>query len=147
MCFDSNEEIDVGGISKYPENDDVTDTFFEFTPNEISQIENEISIIRQGYVEFIDCNNVQLPISEVDYVFDTISEVNEDGSNITSIFQDIYFNLSNDDRWQLQGISLDYAWNQGIIKNFVKGAMMSILSPKVCPIFTSFSTIFPSLYP
>jgi hypothetical protein len=131
MCFDSNEEIDVGGISKYPENDDVTDTFFEFTPNEISQIENEISIIRQGYVEFIDCNNVQLPISEVDYVFDTISEVNEDGSNINSIFQDIYFNLSNDDRWQLQGISLDYAWNQGIIKNFVKGAMMSILSPKV----------------
>jgi len=112
MCFDSNQEIDVGGIAKYPEYDDVTDTFFEFTPNEISQIENEISIIRQGYVEFIDCNNVQLPISDVDYVFDTISEVNEDGSNINTIFQDIYFNLSNDDRWQLQGISLDYAWNQ-----------------------------------
>ena len=131
MCFDSSQEIDVGGISKYPEYDDVTDTFFEFTPNEISQIENEISIIRQGYVEFIDCNNVQLPISNVDYVFDTISEVNEDGSNVSTIFQDIYFNLSNDPRWQLQGISLEFPWNQGIIENFVKGAMMSILSPKV----------------
>ena len=96
MCFDFNQEIDVSGISKYPEYDDVSDTFFEFTPNQLSQIENEISIIRRGYVEFIDCNNLELPITDVDYVFDTISQVNEDGSDMNIIMQDVFFNLSND---------------------------------------------------
>ena len=130
MCFDYNQEIDVGGISKYPENDDTSDTFFEFTPNEISQIENEISIIRQGYVEFIDCDNLQLPINDVQYVFDTIAEVDDTGSNINNIFDDVYFNLSNDSRWQINALP-KFSYNQGIIKNFITGALQSILSPKV----------------
>lgn len=131
MCFDFNQEIDVSGISKYPEYDDVSDTFFEFTPNQLSQIENEISIIRRGYVEFIDCNNLELPITDVDYVFDTISQVNEDGSDMNIIMQDVFFNLSNDSRWQLQGLQLQISYNKGIVENFVIGALQSILSPKV----------------
>ena len=131
MCFDYNQEIDVGGTSKYPEYDDVSDTFFEFTPNQLSQIENEISIIRSGYVEFIDCNNLQLPITDVNYVFETISEINENGSNMDVIMQEVYFNLSNDPRWQLQAILPSVSYNKGIVDNFVAGAIQSILSPKV----------------
>lgn len=130
MCFDYNQEIDVGGIAKYPENDDTSETFFEFTPNELSQIENEISIIRQGYVEFIDCNNLQLPINDVQYVFDTIVEVDDSGSNMDAIFDDVYFNLSNDARWQINALP-KFSYNKGIIENFVTGALQSILSPKV----------------
>lgn len=130
MCFDYNQEIDVSGIAKYPENDDTSDTFFEFTPNEISQIENEISIIRNGYVEFIDCNNLQLPINDVQYVFETITEVDDSGSNMNNIFDDVYFNLSNDSRWQINALP-KVSFNQDIIKNFVNGVVQSILSPKV----------------
>ena len=130
LCFDYNQEIDVGGISKYPEFDDVSDTFFEFTPNQLSEIENEISIIRRGYVEFIDCNNLELPITDINYVFDTISEVNENGSNMDVIMQEVYFNLSNDNRWQLQALPSS-SFNKGIIDNFLTGAVQAILSPKV----------------
>jgi len=131
MCFDYNQEIDVSGISKYPELDDVSDTFFEFTPNQLSQIENEISIIRRGYVEFIDCNNLQLPITDVNYVFETISEINDNGSNMDTIMQEVYFNLSNDNRWQLQSILPLVSYDKNIINNFVTGVIQSILSPKV----------------
>ena len=131
LCFDSAKEIDVGGISKYPEYDDTSNTFFEFTPNELSQISNEISIIRTGHVELIDCDNVQLPISDVDYVFDIISQINPNGTDMVAVFDDIYFNLSNDPRWQANAIYPKTSWNDGIIKNFVKGIVMTSLSPKV----------------
>ena len=132
MCFDYDKEIDVGGVSKYPEYDDTTDTLFEFTPSDLSQIENEIDLIRRGYVEFIDCNNVQLPMADTGYIFDIISQVNDDGSNIDGIFQEVFFNLSNDSRWQLQLPQIfNASYNEDLIKNFVQGVIMSVLSPKI----------------
>ena len=132
MCFDYDKEIDVSGVSKYPEYDNTTDSLFEFTPSDLSQIENEIDLIRRGYVEFIDCNNIQLPISDTDYIFDIISQVNDDGSNIDDTFQEIFFNLSNDSRWQLQLPQIfNASYNEDLIKNFVQGVVMSVLSPKI----------------
>lgn len=132
MCFDFSQEIDVGGISKYPEYDDTTDSLFEFTPLDLSIIENEINIIRSGVVEFVDCNNIQLPVTNTDYVSQIITEVNDDGSNASQVIQDVFFNLSNDARWQLQLPQIfNASYNENIIKNYVQGVISSILSPKV----------------
>jgi len=132
MCFDYTNEIDVGGIAKYPEYDDTTDTLFEFTDNELSLIENEIDLIRRGVVEFVDCNNIILPVTDTGYVSDVISETNEDGSNVDEVLQNVFFNLSNDIRWELQLPQIfNASYNNDIIKNFVNGAVSSILSPKV----------------
>ena len=147
MCFDYDKEIDVGGVSKYPEYDDTTDTLFEFTPSDLSQIENEIDLIRRGYVEFIDCNNIQLPITDTGYIFDIISQVNDDGSNIDENLQEIFFNLSNDSRWQLQLPQIfNASYNEDIINNFVKGVLMSVLSPKIIfPLVVMGNAIFTTI--
>lgn len=147
MCFDYDKEIDVGGVSKYPEYDDTTDTLFEFTPSDLSQIENEIDLIRRGYVEFIDCNNIQLPITDTGYIFDIISQVNDNGSNIDENLQEIFFNLSNDSRWQLQLPQIfNASYNEDIVNNFVKGVLMSVLSPKIIfPLVTMGNAMFTTI--
>ena len=132
MCFDYAKEIDVGGIAKYPEYDDTTDTLFEFTPNELSLIENDIDLIRRGVVEFVDCNNIILPVTDTGYVSEIITETNEDGSNVDEVIQNVFFNLSNDIRWDLQLPQIfNASYNEDIVKNFINGVASSILSPKV----------------
>jgi hypothetical protein len=132
MCFDYDKEIDVGGISKYPEYDNTTNSLFEFTPSELSQIDNEIDLIRRGVVEFIDCNNITLPVTNTEYISDIIAETNEDGSNVDTIIQEVFFNLSNDRRWELQLPQIfNASFNEDIIKKFISGTVSSILSPKV----------------
>ena len=132
MCFDYDKEIDVGGTSKYPEYDDTTNSLFEFTPSELSQIDNEIDLIRRGVVEFIDCNNIILPVTNTEYISDIITETNDDGSNVDTIIQEVFFNLSNDRRWNLQLPQIfNASFNEDIIKNFISGVVASILSPKV----------------
>lgn len=117
MCFDYDKEIDVGGTSKYPEYDDTTDSLFEFTPSELSQIDNEIDLIRRGVVEFIDCNNIILPVTNTEYISDIITETNDDGSNVDTIIQEVFFNLSNDRRWDLQ---LPQIFNDLLMKTLLK---------------------------
>jgi hypothetical protein len=84
------------------------------------------------YVEFIDCNNIHYPYTNTEYISDIITETNEDGSNVDTVIQEVFFNLSNDRRWQLQLPQIfNASFNEDIIKNFISGTVSSILSPKV----------------
>jgi hypothetical protein len=48
LCFDFDEEINVGGSVKTPEIDNVTDTFFEFGEVDLRTIEQKTSNIKLG---------------------------------------------------------------------------------------------------
>ena len=62
LCFDSRREIDVSGISKIAELDGVDNSFFELTDIDLRNIDIQISNIQNGVMEFVDCDNVKLPV-------------------------------------------------------------------------------------
>jgi len=64
LCFDSDEEIDVSGIAKIAPLDGVDETFFELTDVDLRTIESEISNVKLGVFEYIDCTNVKQPFND-----------------------------------------------------------------------------------
>jgi len=62
LCFDNTKEIDVSGIAKLSVLDNIDESFFEFTGNDLRIIENELNNFQNGVAEFTDCDNVKLPV-------------------------------------------------------------------------------------
>lgn len=128
LCFDSTTEIDVSGVSKVPELGSVNKSFFEFSEIDLRTIDQTISDIKLGVVEFEDCENVKLPVdsnsiidavSNLNYVEDTNNNNTiNDAANITEVITNKFFPLK---------INLD----ENFIKEFPKALAMAILSPKV----------------
>jgi hypothetical protein len=99
LCFDSRQEIDVSGTAKIAELDGVDDSFFELTEVDLRNIDIEISNIQNGVMEFVDCENVKLPVDTESIVsqlidfndsLDTLSpeqQVNSISSILNSISQ------------------------------------------------------------
>ena len=50
LCFDNTKEIDVSGIAKLSENDNVDESFFEFTDIDLRFIDSKVSDIKLGIV-------------------------------------------------------------------------------------------------
>lgn len=133
LCFDFDEEINVGGSVKSPEIDNVTDTFFEFGEIDLRRIEQRTSNIKLGIVEFVDCNNVKLPITNTSYVLDTINEITED-NDANSAVDNIIDSLVNDPRWSMDfpfPNELKLSINNDLIKNFPLAVVGSLLTPKI----------------
>jgi len=134
MCFDFDEEINVGGSVKTPEIDNVDTTFFQFGEIDLRKIDQKISNIQLGIVEFEDCNNVKLPITNTGYVLDSINEITEDGENANSTVDNIVNSLTNDPRWSLAfpfPNDLKLSINNDFIKNFPLAVVGSLLTPKI----------------
>ena len=144
LCFDSRSEIDVSGVSKVAELDGVDNKFFDLTEVDLRNIQNRVSNIQQGVVEFEDCGNVKLP---VDYVTltdelvkfrDTVDVlgINAQVDAITQILETIYQNPD----WKVflpTNFNLDIAVNKQILKQIPLALASVVLSPKVLlPIFT-----------
>ncbi len=133
LCFDFDEEINVGGSVKTPEVDNVTDTFFEFGEIDLRAIEQRTSNIKLGVVEFVDCNNVKLPITNTSYVLDTINQITED-TDANSSVGSIIDSLVNDPRWSMDfpyPNELKLSINNDLIKNFPLAVVGSLLTPKI----------------
>ena len=64
LCFDSTKEIDVSGIAKLSVLDNIDESFFELTSNDLRTIENNLDNIQRGVTEFTDCDNVKLPLDK-----------------------------------------------------------------------------------
>jgi len=60
LCFDNKKEIDVSGIAKLAELDDIDESFFEFTDIDLRNIDQRVTNIKNGVVEFEDCGNVKI---------------------------------------------------------------------------------------
>ena len=126
LCSDRNKEISVAGTSKVSEIDNVNNSFFELTDVELRIIEQNISNVKLGVVEFEDCDNVKVPL---------------DTESLLTALDNLQFNEDTDDLNEFQN-ALDIinpavnntftgSINDGYLKQFLNALIGSILSPKV----------------
>lgn len=130
LCYDSNKEIDVSGVSKLSENDNIDNSFFEFTDLDLRIIEQKTSDIKRGVIEFQDCDMVKEPLN-VEALLTALDDLtfNENTSDINEINAALgVIYPAVDDTFKL---SID----SGFFEQFVKAIVNTVLSPKaVLPI-------------
>ena len=133
LCFDSKREIDVTGNSKVAELDGIDESFFEFTDIDLRYIEDTISNIQNGVVEFEDCDNIKLPVDSKSILeslikFNSITNVRDEeelANQLTTI-------LTQNDKWKLpNSLDVNVSVDLSFLTNMPKAIMMALLSPKV----------------
>lgn len=131
LCFDFTEEINVSGTGKIPEFDVIDESFFELNDVDLRSIDERISNIRLGVVEFTDCNNIKLPVNTralfelVDKLSSTENQNEED-----EIINSLTNTLAKTPSWT--SISdLDIKIDADILRNIPKALVLAILTPKV----------------
>jgi hypothetical protein len=130
LCQDNTKEIDIGGTSKLSSSDNLDDSFFEFTEIDLRSIDIKINNIKNGVVEFEDCDLVKLPVDNTS-ILDAINNLNfiEGGNNNNTIDNatNITDVLTDNPDWLPIKINVDFSF----LKEFPKAIVMSLLSPKV----------------
>jgi hypothetical protein len=144
LCYDSRSEIDVSGISKVAELDGVDDSFFELNEVDLRNIDVEISNIQNGVMEFVDCQNVKLPVDFENLTdqlirFRDLSDGISDAEKVEEMSK-ITDSISQNPNWQ-ELIPPDFlvtpAIDSNIISKIPVALVFSILTPKtLLPIFT-----------
>jgi len=134
ICFDNNREIDVSGTAKMSSLDTIDDSFFEMTPTDLRNIENRVNNMVLGVTEFEDCGNVKLPV-DIQSTFNDLVEIRElpDNQKVEAFIEKIEKSAKNED-WKLQlpdGINIDIAIKDGLLKIIPRAVVTTILSPKV----------------
>jgi hypothetical protein len=135
LCFDSKREIDVSGISKIAELDNIDQSFYEFTDIDLRMIDDTIWNIQNGVIEFEDCQNVKLPINTKDLIdavnyFNDITKIDDitaHANNLTNI-------LSQNEAWGPMiptSVDINLSIDLSFLLNLPKAIMVSLLSPKV----------------
>jgi hypothetical protein len=135
LCFDNTNEIDVGGTAKVSPSDAIDDSFFSFNEVDLRQIDQRISNIIEGVVEFESCEGVKLPV-DTDLIFNQLGLLNNAGTTEEQL--NIANSLTDDliDSWKfafnvptLEAFNISL--NLDFIKTLPKAVCMAILSPKV----------------
>jgi hypothetical protein len=136
LCFDPNVEIDVSGSAKLSADDNIDESFWEFTDIDLRIIDQKISDIKLGVVEFDDCFNVKLPVDS-DSIIQAINNLNfiEDENNSIPIEEAMNLPqvLTSNPGWFPLEINVDVEF----LKEFPRAMVSTLLSPKVIlPILT-----------
>lgn len=149
LCFDNRREIDVSGVSKIAELDGVDESFFELTEVDLRNIELRVSNIQNGVVEFIDCNNIQLPVdyqtinSELVKFRDTVTKQTVEGK-VQSI-EAILNTITDNPEWKNlipNSVDIKTAFNKDVLNKIPIALASSVLTPKVLfPIFTMWQVV------
>ena len=132
ICFDGNTEIDVSGNAKKSSIDQLDESFFEFNSTDRKNIENEVNNIKNGVIEFTDCNNIKFPIN-VDENLNSIREVRDtDENRKTEKFIEEIDKITNNDEWKKLGLNLDLdvSIKLDIIRKIIRSVSLSLLTPK-----------------
>lgn len=141
LCFDEKKEIDVSGTAKLSELDGIDESFFEFTEMDLRFIDQTVSDIKLGVVEFEECDTVKLPVNSGD-ILDSINNLNfvpdsnqnntiDDAANLTDV-------LTSNPGWFPLEINIDLSF----LKEFPKALVMTVLSPKVLlPLFVMLKSL------
>lgn len=149
LCFDSRREIDVSGTAKIAELDGVDDSFFELTEVDLRNIDNEVSNIQNGVMEFADCENIKLPVN-TEVLIDQLIKFREDLSGQTtqqqvSTMSNIIDSISKNPEWDRlipSNFNVSVAINKNIIKQIPLAVASAVLSPKVLlPLYTLLATV------
>jgi hypothetical protein len=125
LCSDNTKEISVSSNSKVSEIDNVDDSFFELTEVELRIIEQNVSNIKLGVVEFEDCDNVKVPMN-VEALLTALDNLqfNEDTQDVNEF--ESAMNVINPVVDQGFKASID----MGFIDQFINALISTILSPK-----------------
>lgn len=126
LCYDQTPEIDVSGVAKISERDDLSDDFFELSNLDLRLIDEKVSDIKLGVLQFEECDNIKVTMNTT-AVIDALSElvfvegVNE--NNVINQTSNVINNVTN----QEFKLAYDDAW----IAEFPKALATAILSPKI----------------
>lgn len=137
LCFDSTKEIDVQGTAKVGQLDHIDQSFFELSPTDLKNIEREVNQMVEGITEFTDCDNVKFPV-DTNSIINSMKNIRGDSNSNKKIdqFMKTVNDLSKNQDWKLNlppevNFNLNIAINNDLLKVIPKGAMFSILTPKM----------------
>lgn len=132
LCFDNRTEIDVSGVSKISETDGIDQSFFELTEIDLREIEQKVIDIKNGVIEFEDCENVKFPVN-VDALLDSLDKLtyvkDKDFDDVAENLPNILINQDNFPGGKnLPNFSI---FDKDFIKSLFNGLIAALLSPKV----------------
>lgn len=135
LCFDSRQEIDVSGVAKVAELDGVDDTFFELTDMDLRYIDTIVSNIKNGVVEFEDCENVLLPLDSKS-IIDSLLKFNETNTieEEEKIAESLTDKITDNEKWKFivpNSVDIKLSVDLSFLTSLPKAIMMALLSPKV----------------
>jgi len=147
LCFDSRQEIDVSGTAKIAELDGVDDSFFELSEVDLRNIDIEITNVQNGVMEFVDCENIKLPVDSESLVSQLIT-FRDDADDQTTEQQvnsinNIINSISQNPQWTLpSNFNAGVAIDKNIIQKIPLAVAAGVLSPKVLlPLYTLLSVV------
>ena len=130
LCFDNRTEIDVSGISKVAPLDGVDDSFFEFTEVDLREIDQRVTNIKNGVIEFEECGTVKVPV-DYDQIIDNLDQLfYVEGSEFDNLADQLTNTLASNPQW---GINVDVqpVIDTNFIKLITNGIVGALMSPKV----------------
>ena len=145
ICEPGSNEIDVSGVAKLSETDNLDDSFFEFTEIELNDINAVSNNQKQGIIEFIDCDNIRLPVNNSNLLqqaqnLDPNATVEQQLADIERILDSIPQQFSQTGFGGV-GFDLSNPFNESLLKKIFLALVSSVLSPKVLlpiPVFTQY---------
>lgn len=143
LCFDSRREIDVSGVAKVAELDGVDNTFFEPTDIDLRTIENRANNIQNKVIEFVDCDNLKLPVNyqtineELVKFRESLSGLSLD--NQVKGIEGILDTLTSNPDWKVlipNNVEVKASFDKDVLKKIPLALASASLNPKVLlPIF------------
>jgi hypothetical protein len=140
LCFDNKQEIDVTGTGKLDSSDQIDDSFFELTEEDLLEIENKIKNIQENVVQYKDCGALSLPVN-VDGSLSLIDEfLVEDmtAQDADKAAQNMLDSLGSNPDWLVEYPQFNFSniINEEFINLLPIAVLNSVLSPKhLFPLF------------
>jgi len=138
ICEDPSKKIDVAGTSKLSDLDEIDDSFFDVTNQELLMIEREVNNTVNGVVEYEGCDGIKLPVNVLADRKSLEEIINENSSNSKiEKFEKSLDAMANDPKWKslIPGLNLDLNILASLQSNIILGLprmiFQTILSPKV----------------
>ena len=140
LCFDNTQEVDVSGVGKLDALDQIDESIFILDESDLVEIENDVSNILSGVIEYEDCGTIKLPINS-DLLLNSLSGFTDPNlavSQYDTLVKDMLNTISENPEWKLQFPTIP--WDEIINKEFINllptALVNSVLSPKhLFPLF------------
>lgn len=140
ICFDNTTEIDVSGVGKLDQLDQVDADLFEFSEEDEIIIQSEVANILAGVVEFADCNSAKLPNGSK-ISTNLLDNLNQSGLTVTdynNLAKTLLNTIADNPDWKRLYPEVDFTLiiNQEFLSKIPIALMNSLLSPKhLFPLF------------
>lgn len=150
LCFDERQQIDVSGVAKVGELDNLDDSFFEFTQLDLIKIDQTVTNIQNRAVEIENCGNVLFPVNSTE-IINSLEELNRVDDNDDDSLINAFDNVVETYTGNQNGIGLSSSVNVklnfdvSIIKNLPNAFVGSLFSPKILlPMLIMYKSLNPN---